>query len=253
MKKLLTVVLCLVLALSTATMMGCSKSTFDGDYQETDVATVEQMAAEIAEAEGGEELDYGQGVKLAFDMDVASGELSGELKMDIKAIAVEEDLQMQGSMTMTEGEESQTGEMYFTEGYMYTAATYEGQTMKMKVPMTIDDLIGNYVNEMGSDVTYSISEVLDMMEGAEGVKWYVEDKEDSKKIKVEYADEEMGEVKVILVYNGQYKLIAVSYEMSMSMTMGEETMTMNLNMTVEPWSGSISLPTDLNTYTEMPM
>jgi hypothetical protein len=43
----------------------------------------------------------------------------------------------------------------------------------------------------------------------------------------------------------------MSYEMNMSQTVGEETMELTLKMTVEPWSGTIELPSDLNTYIPM--
>jgi hypothetical protein len=117
--------------------------------------------------------------------------------------------------------------------------------------MEIDDFIGNYTGSAGTDVTYSIADVMEMVEGEENVKWYVEDKEDVKKIKVEYAEEGAVELKVVLVYNADYKLTAMSYEMNMSQTVGEETMEMNFKMVVEPWSGTIELPSDLNTYIPM--
>lgn len=251
MKKLLTVTLCLILAISTAMMFGCEKSAFDGDYTEATATEVSAMAEQIAQAEGGEELDYSQGVKLVFDMDMSDGETTGGIEMNLKAIAVDNDLQMSGTMALVEGEESSSAEIYFAQEYIYTSATYEGQTVKIKMPMSIDDFIGNYAGSAGTDVTYSIADVMEMVEGEENVKWYVEDKEDVKKIKVEYAEEGMGELKVVLVYNAEYKLTAMSYEMNMSQTVGEETMELTLKMTVEPWSGTIELPSDLNTYIPM--
>ena len=248
MKKLLTVTLCLILAICTAMMFGCEKSAFDGDYTEATATEVSAMAEQIAGAEGGEELDYSQGVKLVYDMDISAGEMSGTVKMDLKAIAVDNDLQMSGEMTVS-GDEEISAEMYYTQGYFYANGTFEGQTRKAKMPMEIDDFIGNYTGSAGTDVTYSIADVMEMVEGEENVKWYVEDKEDVKKIKVEYAEEGAVELKIVLVYNADYKLTAMSYEMNMSQTVGEETMEMNFKMVVEPWSGTIELPSDLNTYT----
>ncbi len=251
MKKLLSLLICFSLVISIALVGGCSPSIFNGNYQEVQAATVEQMATQISQAEKGQEMDYAQGTKVFYDMKITGAE-DMRIKIDLKSIAVENDLQMQASMQMTANNQTHSSDIYLTQGYMYASTINQGQSMKIKTPMTIDEMLGGFAEDAGAEFFYSICAILDMLEDREGVKWYIEDKEDLKKIKVDYAQENMGEIKVCLVYNAQFKLIAMLYELRLYISLGTDTMGVQLKMSVEPWIGTISLPTDLDTYIEDP-
>ena len=69
MKKLITIMLCLILSLSVFATVGCGGgSVFNGNYKEATETEVEAFAQAVAEAEKGEEFNYNSGVKLELDI-----------------------------------------------------------------------------------------------------------------------------------------------------------------------------------------
>lgn len=268
MKKLITIMLCLILSLSVFATVGCGGgSVFNGNYKEATETEVEAFAQAVAEAEKGEEFNYNSGVKLELEISVESSEYNMDLSAEIKSIAVEEKLQMAGEMTMSgimpgaeeEVEESNSAKIYYVDDYMYLDTKIEGEEMKIKQPMTVDEFIGSAgsmgnMGDMGLDLdsVTSLSQLLESMGEIPNVKISIDNGKSNNKIKIEATDEEMGAVgTAILVYDASYNLIAAKVEMEMSMQISDtESMAMSTSVVIEPWSGSIDLPSDLDTYTE---
>jgi hypothetical protein len=243
MKKLLTIMLCLILTMSASTMFGCQKSIFDGNYTETSKTEVATLASNIADADGGEEMDYAKGAKLYLGAEIANGEESLSLKIDIKTIAKDNDLKMEGSVDFSNPSQTVAGKLYYSEGFLYL----NSDTEKSKQQIDINSFFDQYFSSI-FEIPFAINDFLEDLSLNPNVKCFVDDKTDVKKIKIEFESSTEGTGKAVFVYNAQYKLIALSYDISLEMNLGDTNTKISADFTFEPWSGSISTPTDLDTY-----
>ena len=243
MKKLLTIMLCLILTISASTMFGCQKSIFDGNYTETSKTEVATLASNIADADGGEEMDYAQGTKLSLNASIVNGEESLSLKMDIKTIAKDNDFKMEGSIDFSYPSQTVAGELFYAEGCLYL----NSNSGKIKQQIDYNAFFDEYLNSTFA-IPFAISDLLGQLSLNPNVKCFVDDKTDVKKIKIEFESSTEGTGKAVFVYNAQYKLIALSYDISLEINTGDTSTKISAGFSIEPWSGSISTPTDLDTY-----
>lgn len=250
MKKVLTIILSLVLTLSVALFSGCGDSSlFSGKYTEVQASELTTFAAEVDAAEGGDEIDYDGGINVYVKMDVTQTietvTNSQSVTMDLKAIAENNELKMQGDVTNKTNGVKQTGSMYYYQDYMYMDGGVSG---KYKMPIGLDDYINlNLAGAIGTGTFLSLEDLLEESIGeGETLKFYQDNSGEDTKIKVEYSAQGRG-FSLVFIYNAQKKLVA--YRMSAHFE--EEGFSGAVVIEYKPWTGSITLPTDLNTYVQI--
>lgn len=118
----------------------------------------------------------------------------------------------------------------------------------------IGDISGIFENFNPSDLL-SISYIVEMLNEIEDedvtTKFYLDDGKNEKKFKAEVADE-INKLSIIFVYDANYKMTALKIEVSGTIAIDENTtMEIDFVVTLEQYSGSIKLPKDLETYTDL--
>lgn len=253
MKKLLLVMLSVIIALSTAMMFGCGEtSIFDGNYQEVGLESTEMSTfSEAVISAEQHQLQLGSGMKVKVVLDVKEGDDSMYVKMDMDLLEVEQSLQMQGSMNMKMQGMDTTATLWHKDNYMYMNASAQGQTVKRKMPVTIDEFIGDQTGGM-LNMDFSFIETLENYSSQEGVKFYLEDGEQYKKFKIEVPQTQVEgmtmEASVYFLFDADYKLVGVKSKVVNDM--GAEGK-FDVALEITPWEGTINLPSDLDSYIEM--
>ncbi len=256
MKKLLAVVLCLFITIGCMTMSGCKEdSVFDGNYTEVDQASITAFATEVENKETVVDLD--DGVKMTFDMNISvDGETISDIEMTLFTALFNNKIQMQGEMDMKvpmgadDDLETISSDIWYEDDYMYMKSSYDGQDVKYKMEMGIEDFISDYTN--GVSEPENLDDLLEMYKEAEGIKYYLDQTETISKIKIEIpeviVDGEKIKLTAAFVYDAEQTLYAVMMDMEMSVEYLGETMDTRIYITIEQWSGEIELPSDFDEY-----
>lgn len=257
MKKFLATILCCLLAVSAFLMTGCS-SVFDGNYTEATEQELSTFSQSVAANPTNEEFDYASGLSAKVKLET-TGEYEMKVNMEFKGIGVDGDVQMQGKMDMTATMygQSQTSksDFYVKDETMYVHTKMEGIEVKQKLPISFDEYFEGVFSAGEMPVTSDLGVYLEMLSDVEGVKVLLDTTGEQKKVKIEIPqtniDGVSSELVIVMVYDSDYKLTAMKLDMEMSMTNDGQTSTVVMEYTIEPWSGSVSLPSDLNTYSNL--
>ena len=284
MKKLITILLCAVMALSVVAMTGCGDSTFNGNYKEATAEEVAAYAQTVSQDANNATLDYNSGIEVSVksEMKITDATSTVEENAEIKGKAIAKDnaLQMESSFKMSmensvdaTASVSIEGNAYFANDYIYANAkvTSADQTadQKVKVNMPFDVFFDNQV-DVQTDLSSILLEVQQYTAmGIANIKYEMETNDNGTKVRISVPQQDFsfdptptysisGSVKAefVFVYNAQNQIVAVKTVLESSGSTTVEGATMNTvqkqEAIVKPFSGSVSLPADLDTYTEAP-
>ncbi len=259
MKKVLTMLLCFVLTLSIALATGCGgDATFNGNYSEASVVNTAAFAEKVENAEGKQEIDTAKGIEMTFKLegsDSAEGITESiTMNMSLKSAIKDEKFSFAGKVdgiTKCTGEqdEKEAMEMYYSDGKFYVNENGD----KMYVELDMEAAISQVENGL-SQAFYqiqSLEELLAEFTVMPGAKIYIDDNENTPKIKFEYKVEADGlktEMLTVMVFDKDYNLTAYKMEMKISGVMDGVNGSTNMSMTIKPYSGNIDLPSDLDAY-----
>ena len=233
MKKILAVLLVAVLAIGCFALTACGgDATFGGNYEEATATEVKAFADSAALAGGTNEVDYTQGYQLVAKMDMGQ---YGKYDMDIK-FANDDDkgLVLQARMNMNVSGQSMNVNAYVVNNYLY--AEMYGQKVRM-----YDDIITpTYTDLLEKLQSYNLSAIAENAMQNTAIKLgMVKDEDGTTKIKIDMPEETGADGTIILVFNAQYNLVAMKFDIEMS--------TMKVNMELKPWGNKINLP-NLDSY-----
>ena len=251
MKKFLSFAISVLLCVGMLFTAGCG-SAFDGNYSEVTTSELASFAENVSSAENGNAPDYSSGVTANLSM-TASGM---SLKMNFNAKMQDEEFLMSGEMTMKgvdptdEQEKEVKSSIAYKGDTLYVKAEMGGKEQKIKMKLTFDEFLNNYTQGMLGSA--GLADIIGEYGELEGLKVYMDKSSASQtKVKIEIpantsVDEETTIDKFLyfFIFDAEYNLTALKFEMKL--TYGEETVEMNA--TIEGWNGTVSLPSDLDSY-----
>ncbi len=248
MKKLLTFIMCIVLAIGVMSFAACGDSTFKGNYEEVDKAT----AAEFAESVNGDSsvLDMKSGMEMEFSIESESDEFSFSMEYDLKcAYNAEQQMEMEGSVKGKGEGQTIKGDIYYSNGLMYI----NSDGMKIKQAVDYEEFLEG-VTGMGSSAIIDIEGAMTYLETdtTGSIKVYLDKGETESKFKLEVNNFSVEGVKVngeyYYVFDANGNLIACKIDVSMTMSYEGYNSDMSVYMVVKAYDGKISLPSDLDSY-----
>lgn len=240
MKKLVTMLLCLVLVIGTACMFGCGDSTFDGNYKEAsaDSTEVQEFAAAAGEAEN-KVFTFADGVDLSLSVKGTAEGNKVDVSASVKATVDTTDptaakLTAEGSVkakiTATKDEDKANNanvdaKIYYKDKFVYVTGKIDAAMMsantqadakndvKMKLPVDLDAGIQGIMQnlpideipaEMVADALNN-GNVLEMLisakeEAGDNLKIYIDAENKKVKAEIKIADEEEGSEANVTVY-----------------------------------------------------
>jgi hypothetical protein len=243
--------LSVIMALSTAMMFGCGeKSAFDGNYQEVAGDGPEMTALYTAHVDADvKEIAMGSGVTFKVDYKMTYDGESMTVKMTMNMLEIDGTLQMQGSMNMSMPGMNVTADIWYKDGYIYMNGALGGQTQKAKMQMTLEEFVGE---NTGSEVDTSLSFInsFEGWFGEEGVKIFIDDSGETKKVKFNIEDNSSStDMDLYFLFDADYNLIGAKTTMSI-----ESAYRGNIDTSVEmtAFKGTtLNFPSDLDSYIEM--
>ncbi len=271
MKKLLSILTCVVLSLSMIFAIGCGgeSAAFKGDYKEASKEEIALLAAEFDAVEDSSEVDFSKGVKMEFysstDVDGGIGD-SGTLDMEMNFYSIykESGLQMSGDMSMKykgdNAPDDEKVEFYYKDGTSYVAVG----DMKVATKVDSDDFIDDNFGEAFASLEELDDVIEEFLAYGNDAKYSIDKNEENIKVKFEYngsiKQNQLGvsidmdmETTYIFVFDAvTKKLIAYKAEVFADFTStasGQSYSGKNATtLVIEPWQGEVELPSDLDTY-----
>ena len=276
MKKFVTFLVCLVLAISTACMFGCDDGTFKGNYKEVsaDSAEVQRFSEEAEQSSGTDNLDITKGAEMEIKVKGNAEGMSLDFSAKAKIAQVGEDdnpvLQAEGAVkgSAEYADETQGGNVnvdvkfYYTDGYAYldgkTKTEIGGITneteLKNKLPLELEkglsavtgaaSLIpaaGAVENVTGLVEGNIFAQIVVMAEGQENVKIYLD--ADARKVKVEFSEANVdGETvngTLYLVYDEGYNVSAVKADFKLTTAESGE---LSVYFVFKGYAGKVKVP-----------
>ena len=248
MKKLLILLLCLTLIASAFAMCGCKDNLFEGNYYVATYSQIETIVSTTERAENGETFDFNGGLQVNYTSNIGSIDFN----MSFKSVAKNFSLAMQGEACMTSSAEGSVADrrfIYYFDDYSYTQYMVDnGVVEKEKRRSTPEGLVTSYMY-LGEDFFLTLSDLWDELDDETGVTWSVAESKHYNKVKVEIDTSNAVQTTVatyIYVYDASYQLVALSMDVVFTEIRYDNQYTIHL--TIKPWQGTITLPTDLDTY-----
>lgn len=237
-KKLLTVLGCFVLVLMCAfTVVGCG---------EVD-ATAEEVDAFLA----SEGVDVSMDEGIYFDVNVY-GSVSGEnVSVKMKG-QIDKDGKGQFSLNFNAGEEKQNTTIYLDENYAYFQDTKTKIALNEYTDADGPASVGGYVKgiyDCIEDSSEALTELINIFGSSKNFK--LQKKGDAEKGNITFIGSigtEAYTAKATIRFEN-FKISEVGLESKVTMALDEDTMNMTMYETLKVYNGSVTLPTDLNTYT----
>ena len=248
MKKLLILLLCIVFAISAFSMCGCKDKIFAGNYTVATYSQIETIVSTTERAENGEELNFNDGLQVNYTSKIGSTNFN----MNFKSVAKNFSLMMQGEACMASSQEGSLVDrrlIYYCDDYSYTQYMIDNDVVeKEKRRRTPEKLVTSYMY-LGENFFLMLSDLWDELEDETGVTWSVAESKHYNKVKVEIDTSNAEQTTVatyIYVYDASYQLVALS--MDVVFTEIRYNNQYIIHLTIQPWDGTITLPTDLDTY-----
>ena len=119
MKKLVSIILCLILSISTATLLtGCSATIFDGEYREVDLSEIETLIPEIKSANKKPSINFNNGISLSMNVRTSTRAIKQTESISMKAIKFAGALMSEGKMlSRTDNNISSESDVVHTDFY----------------------------------------------------------------------------------------------------------------------------------------
>ena len=263
MKKILAISLVLMLAVGCFCLTGCGDATFGGNYQEATAEDVQTIVDSAKFQQGVQDITAQEGYEMIIDVYSKMDSNVFDVNMNLKFVNEDNNPKMQGTvdakMNFSYGNQSvdmgAKGDVYYADGYTYANETVKanGQSISQKVKQEGDwsEYYSDYLEKiMDMANQYDLGSLIQMAGVSDTVKVSIAT-DDGTKIKFESVVNEegsSGRMEVIFVFDADYNLIANKINIDSSYTYEGSTTTIKMNITNKPYTGTINLPGDLNTY-----
>ena len=139
MKKLVSIILCLILSISTATLLtGCMETVFDGEYREVDLSEIETLIPEIKSANKDYSIDYASGVSLYMNVILSTEKRTLNETLNMQSTMVDGLLRTEGKIisrdryTDLSDQYVVRSNFYCSNNTSYIALTQNDETVKIK-------------------------------------------------------------------------------------------------------------------------
>ena len=253
MKKLTLSLLSILMAFTLVFAAGCG-SVFDGNYSKITAEEAETFLAELPDTGNVEEDFYSNGISVETVVDISGMKVS----LNYKAVLNDGIMNASGKteVSITGGGESVNvkSDFYYKDDTVYINATGEGQTIKYKQKIPFSE----YVNGETEGFT-ELNSVADI----EYLK-KVYASSDNAELYLDRTDENQTKIKIVVpagntVDNQEVDKFEIYYILNaenictafrMIYVVDSEYLKLNMDMIVQEWNGSISFPSDLDTYSE---
>ncbi len=249
MKKLLTTILCLVLTSCIVLAgAGCGNSVFNGNYVEVQASTVTAFNESVSPTQKG--LDVNQGVKFEFIENEFDGNDYEKETVEFETVIVGGELKMAGTTSEYEKEGNrevtESCEIYYDGDKMYI----NDGTNKVSFVATVKT---HFIRAITRLEEFNFDTVVAKYSNLQGVKYFMEERADQTKIKLEFEDledaTERTTGKILFTYNAQKMLVAINVEIvEEDLEPGDNEYEETI-INIEAFGGMIQLPDDLATYT----
>lgn len=278
MKKFVTFLLSLILALGTVCLFGCDDATFKGNYKEVsaDSAEVQQFSENAEQSSRTDNLDITRGAQIEIKVKGSAEGMTLDFSANAKIAATGEDanpvLQAEGSVKgsaqyvdETEGANADVNvKFYYIDGYAYLDGKTEivvggikNETeLKNKFPLELEKGLGEIMGatsffpaavEIGGVADFAegniFAQIVVMAEGQENIKIYLD--ADAKKVKVEFSETDIdGETvsgTLYLVYDAGYNVSAVKADIKITTAESEE---MSVYFVFKGYTGKVKIPSE---------
>ena len=278
MKKFVTFLVCLVLAIGTACLFGCDDATFKGNYKEVsaDSAEVQQFSENAEQSSRTDNLDITRGAQMEIKVKGSAEGMNLDFSANAKIAATGEDtypvLQAEGAVkgSMEYVDETESGNVnlnvkfYYTDGYAYlngTTKTEIGEIkneteLKNKLPLELEKGLSaitgaaSLLPAAGAvDNIFDLAEgnifaqIVVMAEGQENIKIYLD--ADARKVKIEFSEANVdGETvsgTLYLVYDAGYNVSAVKADIKIATADSEEN---SVYFVFKGYTGTVKVPSE---------
>ena len=260
MKKLLTLLLCLVFAISAFAMCGCKDKIFEGNYT---VATEQEIASLIKitnSLEDSNKLDFASGLQVRCTKTI-TGYYGAyyEYNIGFKAVSQRSRLMMKGNGNVEyknylSSSYSADESIYYCDGYAYTKTNNGSSVNKTKYSVSHEALLADYLTP-AKDYFVLLEDMMLSLEDESSVTWAVAKSNLYTKVKVEFdviINYTVLEETAVYVYDKTYKLVALTIDAVYTETdYQQQKRTTTVNIVIEPWTGLIVSPINKNRYTEI--
>lgn len=276
MKKLITLLLCLVIAIGTPCMFGCGDATFNGNYKEVsaDSTEVQQFSEATAKSEM---VDVTKGVEVEFKIKGNAGGSDMDISANVKVAAEGEgnDVKLQaagslkGKVKSSDANADMNFNIYYTNGYGYIGgkmkATASGtsaeEELKFKMRWDIENSLNEIMGIASDEIDLPAGEMEGLtqgnvfanliaeFEGQEGVKIYID--ADGRKARIEVSEFDVEGTKlsgaIFFVYDENYNMTAFKLDFKAKTAENEEV---SAYLVIKGFNGTVTLPseTELKTY-----
>ena len=266
MKKILSILLVVIMAISCFALVGCGgDATFEGNYEEATATDVQNFANSVDAADGDTDIDIEDGYEINMEVKnmiqttpmgtaVADLDMTFRVKSELGNMKVEGTAK--GKTKYNAGvysgmEIDANGKVYWTGGYLYSNESdtirYQGQTQpqeyKQKIQMEdFDTYLNTYAQNFDG---LDFSELVEMAV-AVGDKMGLGISQDENGTKIKFSIPVNNGVsgEMIFVFDNNYNLTSLKYDV----TIGNTEDAMTIVATYKPYSGNVTLPNDLDTY-----
>ena len=252
MKKLVSIILCLILSISTATLLtGCSPTIFDGEYREVDLSEIETLLPEIKSANKDYSIDFASGVSLYMNVILSTEKRTLNENLNMQSTMVNGLLRTKGKVISRDNYTDISDQyvvrtnFYCENNTSYVALTQNDETVKIKY---FQSILVSLAETLDPIMEYMSIENFVALTRVNTAKWCIDDTSDVLKIKLEYKESNEN-LKTIWIFNAEYKLTAFSITASESV---ENYSTTKTTFSFQPWTGTIETPGDLDEYQPIP-
>ena len=257
MKKISTIILCMIFALGASVMAGCNEgSVYDGNYSQVQKTQMDAFAQSVTDAneEGEQKFDFSKGFSIKYEMKNRAIDMSMELLTNVTG----ETKQLYADVSMETIVSKVDMETWYKDGYSFVQAEIhnvlgEGTTsVKGKAETDFDSALGEMMEAISviEEIDFSILGLLEAYGETMGIKFYIDDSSEQKKCKIELPETNLGdgmyEICIVLVYDANYKLYAIKYEIEGSVTTAGKTETNEIKIEIMSSSKSVSYPKDID-------
>lgn len=278
MKKFVTFLVCLVLAIGTASLFGCDDATFKGNYKEVsaDSAEVQQFSENAEQSSRTDNLDITRGAQMEIKVKGSAEGMNLDFSANAKIAATGEDtypvLQAEGAVKgsaeyVDEAEGANVNldvKFYYTDGYAYL----DGKTkvviggikneteLKNKFSLELEKGLGEIMGATSflsaaveidgvADLAEGniFAQIVVMAEGQENIKIYLD--ADARKVKIEFSEANVdGETvsgTLYLVYDAGYNVSAIKADIKIATAESEE---ISVYFVFKGYTGTVKVPSE---------
>lgn len=238
LKKLTSILLFAILAVSLAFSFACGSSTFNGNYKKISAQEIANYSAQIENSKDGGKINFTDGYEVVIKTNITGISINSNYKFTTKNgtinLALLTTLKTQSSTIKTN--------IYYDGEYAYCDFAVGGQTVKIKQKINYEELLDEFADIPDVDFIKIYSELTEYAKDV--FVAMAEETEEQIKIKLELPKNSrlsgtyFSKYQASFVFDKNYNVQAIRC-ISNSVIEGIKQ---NLTITIETFNGNISMP-----------